>query len=472
MSAAILLTGTNGSTAAPLPAVQPVTLTIDAPSTYVMYSADEGAKAFDNTFTVPVGVAGREGAEARNIELTVDVSALSGTARLANSHCRRHKQVFTCDYGSPNEGESMTPFTISGVDGVKPGDGGTITYTASADNAPTVTATTRMRVGGPLLDPREHPPVDGVRPGGTVRITPAFANHSRYAADRGVAMKIHSSGRGLTFAREHSNCFYNSGEPGGRSDSAWCVFPAPVAPGTAYALTRPFAARADPSVMADALVYEVSSEVEKDSDHTVRGRGAPLTLTRVADEGFGTQRAPNSVVDVRTTQQADYRPVSGTVAGRVGDTVRVALGVRNEGPGDPGDERGRFEVIPPEGTTVTSIPYVSDDEGPDWVCDRPKKPSKAYVCDLGADSFSALAPGRDTTIDFHFRIDRKVAGARGLVRAVGAFDRTHTNDTAAIPVDAKPASRSSLMGVAGAGAVGVAVGLWFVFRRRSRRSGT
>ena len=471
MSAGVLLAGMNGSTAAPVPAVAPVTLTIGAPATYVMYSADEGAKALNNSFTVPVGVTGKGGAEARNIKLTIDVSALSGTARLGNSHCKRHNQVFTCDYGSPNDGESMTPFTISGVDGVKPGDGGTITYTASADNASAVTATTRMQVGGPLLDLREHPPVHGVRPGGTVRITPAFANHSRYAADKGVSMKIHSSHRGLTFAREHDNCFYNSGAPGARSDSAWCVFPEPVAPGTAYALSTPLAATAGTSVLADALVYEVSSQPARDADHTVRGKGAPLTLTRVADDGFGVQRSPNRVVEVRTTQQADYRPVTGTVTGRVGDTVRVALGVHNEGPGDPGDEPGRFEVIPPEGTTVTSIPYVSDDNGPDWVCDRPKNPSRAFICDLGADSFGWLAPGRETTIEFHIRIDKKVAGARGRIRAVGAFDRTHTNDTAAILVDAKPAPpRSPLIWVAAAGTVVVAGAAGLLIRRRIRRS--
>ncbi|MFD3440649.1 hypothetical protein ACFWU3_24430 [Streptomyces sp. NPDC058685] len=471
MGAAVLLAGMTSSTASTVPAVAPVKLTIGAPATYVMYSADEGAKAFNTSFTVPVGVTGSGGAEARNIKLTIDVSALSGTARLGNSNCKQRNQVFTCDYGSPNDGESMTPFTIRGVDGVKPGDGGPITYTASADNAPTVTATTRMQVGGPLLDLREHPPVDGVRPGGTVRITPAFANHSRYAADKGVAMKIHSSGRGLTFAREHDNCFYNSGAPGDRSDSAWCVFSTPVDPGTAYALSRPLTATAGPSVMADALVYEVSSRPARDADHTVRGKGAALTLTRVAVEGFGAQRSPNRVVEVRTTQQADYRPVTGTVTGRIGDTVRLALGVHNEGPGDPGEEPGRFEVIPPEGTTVTSIPYVSDDNGPDWVCDRPKKPSKAFVCDLETDSFGWLAPGRDTTIEFHIRIDEKVPDARGRIRAVGAFDRTHTNDTAAILVDAKPAPpRWPLTWVAAAGAaagaVVVAGGAWLLIRRR------
>lgn len=467
VGATALLGATSGMVAAPARAADRVTLKIEAPETYVMYSADEGGKAFNNGFTVPVGVKGN-GTEARDLKLTIDVSALSGTARLDNANCKEQNEVFTCEYGSPDDGESMTPFNISGVDGVKPGDGGTITYTATADNASPVTGSTRMRVGGPLLNLREHPAIDGVEPGGTARLTPAFANHSRYAADQGVGLEIHSSGRGLSFAREHDNCFYSPG----RSDSAWCEFRTPIAPGTAYTTGRPFTVTADRSVISDSLVYEVSSQVEKGAEYTVKGKGAPLTLTRVADRGFGEENDPNSIVEVRTTQQADYRPVTATVKGRVGDTVRVTLGVRNAGPGDPGEESGSFEVIPPEGTTITSIPYMDDDDGPDWVCDKPKNPSTAYVCDLEADSFSPLTPGQETTIDFHIRIDKKISGAHGTIRAVGPFDRTHANDTAAIPVEASPAAQPTPLTVSlAAGAALCAVGALVVIRRhRANRS--
>ncbi|MER5750318.1 hypothetical protein [Streptomyces sp. NPDC002088] len=180
---------------------------------------------------------------------------------------------------------------------------------------------------------------------------------------------------------------------------------------------------------------------------------------------------------METTEQADHEPVTATVRGRVGDTVKVRLGVRDLGPGRlMSDETlGRFEVVPPEGTTVTSIPYTLEDSGGKWACKRPEKPGGAFVCDIGYDDFSEVRNGGGTTaIDFHIRIDRQVPGAHGTIRTYNPNDRSPGNDTAVIPLQAPPALphrpflRAATWAAIVEGAVGV-VALVTVYRRRRGR---
>ncbi|MFJ3703470.1 MULTISPECIES: hypothetical protein [Streptomyces] len=447
----------------------------DVPRTVVVYNADEGAKATDRRFEVPVHIVPGNSEPARNIEVVVDASGIEGIARVTkggHGNCTGSGWVYTCVYGTlQNDGESNAPFDILGLDGVRPGDSGTVTYTASADNAAPVTGTTRMVVGGPTLGtPGKKLKVDGVTPGEPAPLTPEFANHTRFRADRGVSLRVETGG-GLTLRTRHSNCSYAGAPP----TSAWCLFPAGAAPRATYRTSAPLSYVAAEKALHGTLSYSWSSDPEKPAGHTVRGTGAPITLTGTKDGDFD---GVSGHVEVDTTVQADYRPVTGTVRGRVGDTVEVRLGVRDLGPGElTNDEaKGRFEVVPPEGTTVTSVPYDFEDLNPRWGCERPEKPGGAFVCDLDDDAFAwAREDDGTTTIVFHVRIDRQVAGARGSIRTFSPYDRTPGNDTAAVPLEASPAPayRSVLRpAVWAAVAVGVvaAVGLVAV-RRRRRRAG-
>ncbi|MFD6282090.1 hypothetical protein ACFWFI_42020 [Streptomyces sp. NPDC060209] len=451
----------------------------DVPRTVVMYNADEGAEASFKDFQVPVAVVPGNKEPARDIKVVVDASGLRGVGRVVEGgygNCTGSGWVYTCEYGTlRNDGESNAPFDILGVDGVKPGDSGTITYTASADNAEPVRGTTRMVVGGPTLGAPDEVKVSGVEPGQPAPLTPEFANHTEFAADRGVALHIGTTG-GLTLEARHSNCSYAGTSP----TSAWCVFPTKAAAGAAYRTSSPLTYVAADKELNGTLSYSWSAAPETPSDHTVHGTGAPITLVGTAGGDFGNV---NGVVQVDTTVQADYRPVAGTVRGHVGDTVEVRLGVRDLGPGRlRGDEvKGRFEVVPPEGTTVTSIPYAFEDSDIKWGCEQPEKPGGAFVCDLGGEAFSWSREDDGTTaIVFHVRIDRQVAGAQGTVRTYNPYDRTPGNDTAVIPLEASPAPplrsffrsffRPATWAAIAVGAV-AAVVLVAVYRRRRRRAG-
>lgn len=410
-------------------------LRFEAPGTFVMYNADEGAKAENTAFVLPVAVVPGNTGPARNITVVVDASGLAGVARVSKgsgNNCTGGGWVWTCEYGTlDNDGESMPPSTLHGVDGTQPGDSGTVTYTASADNTASVTGTTRMTVGGPTLyGPEALGKMTGVEPGKPVSLTPRFSNPSRFSTQRGIALRITAQG-GLVLAARHRNCSYNP-----TFTDAWCTFPAKAAPRTAYRTSSPLTFTAAPGELTGTLDYSWSSGLQRPAGLTVRGTGAPLTLTRTPEGGI--HDATGTVTVVETTVQADYAALTGTVRGRVGDTVSVTLGVRGLGPGRPADERGRFEVVPPEGTTVTSIPYTFEDTDRKWACARPKKPGGAFVCDLDSDVFW---PGDDgtTTVGFRFRIDRQVPGAHGSVRTYNPYDRTPGNDTVRIPLEASPA---------------------------------
>ncbi|MGW0580710.1 hypothetical protein ACWD25_33255 [Streptomyces sp. NPDC002920] len=356
------------------------------------------------------------------------------------------------------------------VDGVEPGDSGTVTYTATADNAATITGTTRMTVGGPTLAaPGQEKGVSGLAPGKPTNVTARLANNTRFPAKQGVALQVNVSD-GVTLTPRYSNCFYAGPSP----TSAWCAFPTKAAPGAAYRASAPLTyTLTAPEKLTAEVTYTWSSAPQKPADHTVRGTGAPLTLVRTAaHKEFADSHGR---VGVTTTVQVDYRPVTATVRGRVGDTVKVRLGVRDLGPGRVlGDEgSGRFEVVPPEGTTVTSIPYTFEEDGGKWACDRPEKPGGAFVCEIGYDRFLEVRHELGTTaIDFHVRIDRRVPGAKGTIRTYNPFDRTPGNDVAAIPLEAAPAPpyrRPAVLVPAALTAVALLTGA-VLYRRHRRRT--
>ncbi|MDQ0683436.1 hypothetical protein QFZ56_002399 [Streptomyces achromogenes] len=446
-----------------------VAMRFETVETYVMYSADEGAGASNDGFVVPVYVQASKGGEpARNVRVVVDASGLAGVARVGDTHmCEAEGPVFTCVYGDlqNGDGESYSPLSLRGVDGVEPGDSGTVTYTATADNAPAVTGTTRMTVGGPRLSaPGQEKNVSGLAPGKSAHVTPRLANHTRFPANQGVALKVDAS-EGLTLSALHSNCFYAGSAP----TSAWCTFPTKAAPGAAYAADAPLVYTVTgPRTLTGEVTYTWSSAPSRPAGHPVRGVGPPLGLVRTPARGIGDGQGR---VAVTTDVQVDYRPVTATVRGRVGDTVHVRLGLEDLGPGRmTGDEEpGRFEVVPPEGTTVTSVPFRFEEDGGKWACDRPEKPGGAFVCEIGRDQFYEVRhEGGTTAIDFHIRIDRQVAGARGTIRTVNPYDRTPANDVAVIPLDASPAPPYRYAWAWAAGALAVVLLAAVRLRRRRR----
>ena len=182
----------------------------------------------------------------------------------------------------------------------------------------------------------------------------------------------------------------------------------------------------------------------------------------------------------RSSPSADYAPVTATVRGRVGDTVVVRLGVANRGPGSPdGQDPGSFAVVPPPGTTITSVPWEGDDDDRRYSCRPPQdKDNHFFLCDLS--ERPAAWSGSSITVGFHIRIDKRIPGAKGSITVYGPNDPRPGNDREAIPVEAAPAPLWRWQNplwrwqhwalAAGALAFVAPAGRWFVKRRRQDRS--
>ncbi|MFF8190017.1 hypothetical protein ACF05L_03835 [Streptomyces bobili] len=63
-----------------------VALRLEAPSTFVMYNAEEGAGASNSEFVVPVAVEAGAGGPARHVRVVVDASGLADFLHTYNHH--------------------------------------------------------------------------------------------------------------------------------------------------------------------------------------------------------------------------------------------------------------------------------------------------------------------------------------------------------------------------------------------------
>ncbi|MQY14658.1 hypothetical protein SRB5_48340 [Streptomyces sp. RB5] len=370
---------------APAAAADPV-LSISAPGT--LYVAEDGRGAAV-PFEVRLGV---DASVAHAVELVVDASALPGTVRAEDTgQCARAADVFTCSWPSVAGPTVVRPFLLTGSTGVRPGAAAPIALTARAADATDVSGWTDAVVGRPVLVERTHATVRSLAPGADVEVTPGVANHGDLVAGQGIGVRIAGTS-GLRLAAAYSNCVYKR-EP---SAAAYCVFDSPVAPAAAYEFSAPLRFTSASDLMYGQVSYDAwvtggeDPWAEEDpAAFSVRGTGPALTLRPVTDSGF----APDGGwVDVRTTAGADYQALGGEVAGVPGETVPLAVGVRNGGPGEMAVEggTGSFRVSPPPGAQL-----LPPTEGAG--CARS---GSSYVCPLP----EVFPAGASHTVVFGIRI--------------------------------------------------------------------
>ncbi|MFF4806050.1 hypothetical protein ACFY1U_48030 [Streptomyces sp. NPDC001351] len=414
------------------------TLVLDAQEDYYLPIEGEGPN-------LDLGITA-SGGDAHDVSVVVDASSLAGKATMVvTGDCVSTGALkVKCEVGPLSGKESIDPFFLKPTAAAKAGDTGAITYTATASNTPTVTGKTDVLVGGPKLASRPYPALKDIALGTVFDRTPAFANTGTAPAAKGVMLLVQDS-EGVSLARDHSNCHYSDHA----EVRAWCRFDTPVAPGSAYEINAPLRYTAATDTMYGYNTYVVwpvggtAPDSFDPSDFPQTGTGAPLGLKSVA---YGSGFTGSGYGTFATTQHADYQGLGDTVEGKVGETVSITVGVRNNGPGRmnlrwmDADNSGTFVVTPPAGTTITGAPGPDEqgDPGPKWNCTPRKAGAKSYTCDIGSTDFR---PGDSVTQEFTVRIDRVVPGARGSVKAVDNPDYPNrdddsANDTAAITVNA------------------------------------
>ncbi|WP_433389224.1 hypothetical protein [Micromonospora sp. KLBMP9576] len=373
--------------------------------------------------------------------VTVDLSALAGVATASfPDWCVTAGTSVTCpmppgatpdEYGTVN---GTVPVVFRAAPGAADGATAVLDYTLDAEGlAPsTQQATVSVRSGPDLLDLVDEY-VSGTEVGDVRKVPVAVVNAGdQPAGDLRLTVRFPV---GLQPA-SYRNCRYGTDTV--LATVVVCTVRGTFAPGIRHELRNGFATTIGPATLGDKRITQFVeplatagplpggvSLTRREADRALRLRPVGEPLDPIA---AGSAYGSTYLRDIHGA--FDIAAVGATVTGAVGDTVRVTVGVRNDGPGVPdgtvsGGDAGGFLFTPPAGVTVLADPPgcgpTNDDGGgapTSWVCWR-----------------GAVFPaGQSFTVPFDLRIDGP-AGAPGVVRLQGDYPRPDddpANDSAPV----------------------------------------
>lgn len=382
---------------------------------------------------------GRSPARVRDVRVSLDLTAFKGRADLYDVNkgygCVRTDFHLDCALGNIDQGAIFVPFRAKPRPDTARGPAGSLRMTVRSANAPTLRHTTRLIVGSPYLTARQgYPRLTGVRPGGEIRLTPAFGNKGDTAVDGGLSLLLSASG--ATLPLRYGNCRYNKATG---ATSAWCDLPGPLPAGAAYETDGPVTAVAGP----DARTGEVDFSVWRATDpdylsrppaSAPRGSGPPLRLRPVDGSAFTgddlrRSQSAGAGVSFETTRKNDVQAVGFTIKGKVGQVVDITVPYPlGDGWTAPGGS-GNLWVTLPQGITVIDVPPESHESDIPYCYPDPDKEGRA-VCP---------GPEPPGTV-MRVRIDKRVEGAHGSVTAHSdpSVDPDQQNNTAPVKVEYVP----------------------------------
>ncbi|GAB3948405.1 hypothetical protein GCM10027614_45430 [Micromonospora vulcania] len=421
-------------------------------------AAAEDDPGWVNTWLDDVTI-GASGAPGRTVPLTltssgateprviVDLAGLAGVATASfPDWCVTEGTSVTCPMPSSATDDFGTltgtvPVVIHPAPGAAGSAIGTITYTARAEQVQSEPqqATIGVRSGPDLLDTVDEY-VSGTEVGDTRSVPVAVVN----AGDQ-PAVDVRLTFRfpvGLVPA-SYRNCRYGTDQV--LATIVVCTLRGTFAPGQRHELKQALTTTLGPATIGDKRITQLVEPLasagplpngvqlkHRESDVALRLRpvGAPLDVIPVEATGAGGQtylRAVHGAFDIVAQGAA--------VTGAVGDTARVTVGHRNDGPGVPdgtisGDSVGAFLFTPPTGVTVLANPLgcspYGDEEGAGdapatWRCEGPG---------------SVFRAGTSYTVAFDLRID-SLSGAPGEVQPFNRYPRVDddpSNDVAPVTV--------------------------------------
>lgn len=369
--------------------------------------------------------------------VTVDLTGLAGVASASfPASCVTEGTSVTCPMPSDAVEEFGTvtgtvPVVFRAAPGAADGATGTLTYTALGEQteASAQQATVTVRSGSDLLDMVDEY-VAGVDVGDTRPAPVAVVNAGdQPAVDLRLTMRFPV---GLVPA-SYRNCRYGSDQV--LATVVVCTVRGTFAPGQRHELRGGLATTVGPAALGDKRITQIVEPLatagplpsgvrltHREADQALRLRpvGKPLGVIPAEVSGAGGQtylRAVHGAFDIVAQGAA--------VTGAVGDTTRVTVGIRNEGPGVPdgtisGDTVGSFFFTPPAGVTVLAnppgcSPSGSEEDGGDapttWHCGGQR---------------AVFPAGTSHTVAFDLRIDSS-SGTPGEVQPYGRYPRVDDN---------------------------------------------
>jgi len=380
------------------------------------------------------------------------------------------------------------------------GESGTVKVTFSADGVASIARTVEVNVvEGVDLAAGELKEIS-VKPGKSFEASVQVHNTTDKVV-HGTAV-IFATDYPFLPTKQFANCFYAQGQVNA------CTFDQDLEPGATYQIDVPYQLRPDtyaPSAVAGEFQWLTAgdyTDLIKFIDDLgyegpgTAGNGGTLELRQLpAVSSLARQKQTDTnpednwqllIVNASGKQGTDFAAIGATVSAAAGATVKVPVGVRNNGPATLDRSRGGSSAVTaiitiPVGTKVVTVPdgcVKAEDDGM-----KTKPGALQYAC------FSdPLFPAKtQLTWEFGLKITRVVANAEGAVEVNPACecdsfsqDINKSNDVAKIVVNptdtggeggSMPVTgpQAGLIGAAGALLVAVGIAGFIATRRRRTR---
>lgn len=387
---------------------------------------------------------------ATNPRVTIDLSGLAGVATATlPDWCVTEATSATCPMpptATPDEFGTLNgtvPIVLRAAAGAADGASGTISYTALADGVEgwAQQATVTVHAGQDAVDLVDAY-VSGAATGDRLAMPVALISAGdRPVDDLRVTLRFPV---GLQPAA-YRNCRYGAGDQ--LSTIVVCTVGGELAPGARYEVPGGFATTVGPAAIGDKRITQTVAPADtagplpggvtftrRDADQSLRLRQVGEPVDVLGPE----QQYPSGQYYLRAIHGAfDVVALGATATGSVGDTVRIEVGLRNDGPGVPdgtisGDNAARFVFAPPAGTTVTNRPVNCWPSGGEEEEADPAAPVTWYCTKPGG----VFAAGETFLVGFDLRVDGPL-GTPGEVRIPYGYPRVDDNpadDTAPVTV--------------------------------------
>ncbi|MET7640027.1 hypothetical protein [Streptomyces sp. NPDC005438] len=445
----------------------------------------ESPEPYQERLEVKVRTRGRSGAlQHEGGRMTADISQLADRVRFKGSYRCEKPTKTRIDCGAEVLDKLVrAQFDLLARKSARAGDSGPVRFTYTSPEGTVRTATTTVVIGQPRLGVQKLPVRKDVARGDVVRLPMVFKNTGELPV-HGVGVWI-TGGVNIPPEKRHRNCRYHYDSSG-----VWCFLPdVHVNPGEVWRLSPGPGVRNLGSSLYEKFDYGVfpmnhrfgGSPGDRTYEGGERGRGGPVRAVRTSEKkGDVFHTGPDGPDMYQLTRgkavHADYQVRGTMVTAPPGETVRVRVGARNNGPGvfDPEDPEVSvaLTVTFPPGTKLVRGPreLIDSEERYSPLCERH---DRSYTCEVGA-----LRKGKAyTTFDFLVRPGKDGVGKVRLRKDEGELPRNDPkpdNDTAKIVIRTGPDHIATTpFVVLGCVAVGIALLCtrrhWWAFLRRTVR---
>ncbi|MFJ7271582.1 peptidase [Streptomyces sp. NPDC099050] len=452
-----------GLAATPANAADPV-FTLTSPAEIGLHPHPGGAGK-PQTTTVGFGVENETGEYfGEHSTYTIDLTPLKGVADVKltperSDDCTLTAAKVTCtDWSVWTYGSEVVSLDLTAAKGSKNGTVVDLTMTASAQGATFTPTTTKVRVGGPDLVLEKAKLKAKLVPGETQPLPIVFANAGTESV-KGVALEMITT-HGVGLVEQYDNCAFSQNEDAGQPwNVSWgttvCTFDNEIKPGEVWEIAGALTLKAAPHAFLDGLLYGVHEAGSEPK--TTQKLSTPRTGKKLGLKTRSAKATPRGVdldpwnnrhefdFSVKNTADLVAEPLS--VKGKAGETVKAAIGFRNDGPAwvaylRSGEDVAMADIVIPAGAKVTKAPKACSAVTASGGHREGQLGAPRYFCPTS----HVIGEKQKFAFPFELKIEKVIAEATGSV-TVGSWspngaapiswDPKHANDKAAFVINGK-----------------------------------